>query len=130
MAAELAAQSFGPAERAILRYEDYVADPVGAIGKVARWAGMSAAQPAFLQDRSRPRASVHMVGGNRLRFEREVVALKPDTEWMQNMSAVSAAVVTVATLPLLLRYGYSPHPFGRQRGKPRTHGHGGYGVSP
>jgi D-aminopeptidase len=48
----------------------------------------------------------HTVSGNPNRFETGAIELRPDHEWISNMSPRDRALVTVLTSPLLYRYGY------------------------
>jgi hypothetical protein len=51
---------------------------------------------------------VHSVSGNPIRFDREVMAVRPDMEWRERMDTRTRRTVALLTLPLLVRYGYVP----------------------
>jgi hypothetical protein len=107
-AAEVALRTYDSVSKMRVRYEDYVVEPADFIARIAQMADAAAGDMAFLRgSAASSRDSAHMVGGNRLRFDREVVTLKPDTEWRENLSTGRAQFVTAATLPLLLRYAYA-----------------------
>jgi hypothetical protein len=105
LAAELVVGRYPSSRRLRIRYEDYVHDPATALSAVAAAAGIENPNLDFLT-RPGDRSARHMVGGNRLRFDKERITLKHDTEWLSGMGRAPAAVVTGATLPLMLRYGY------------------------
>jgi hypothetical protein len=56
----------------------------------------------------------HTVDGNPVRFSTGVTRLRADEEWRTKLSPADRALVTLATLPGLLRYGYHPLPIGRR----------------
>lgn len=110
VSAELAARRYGPMSKTRLRYEDYVVNPEGVLASLAALAGLPSGNIAGLCDDSRRRTSVHMVGGNRLRFDKEVLKPRLDSEWVDKLAAADANFVAAATLPWLLRYGYPLRP--------------------
>ncbi len=107
LAAELAMQKYPPERRIRIRYEDYVTSPEEALAKVAALAAIDPGDLAFLGGGQAPRASRHMVGGNALRFEEQVVRLEPDVEWLSRVSPARSSLIAALTLPLFVRYGYS-----------------------
>jgi hypothetical protein len=109
LAAELALRKYPSERRTRIRYEDYVAEPERALTEVAALTGIDPGNLAFLRG-GLPRASRHMVGGNALRFEDQVVTLKPDTEWVQRVSPARSTLIVGVTLPLFVRYGYRMRP--------------------
>jgi hypothetical protein len=109
LAAELALRKYPAERRARIRYEDYVTEPELALGRIAALIGIDPGGMAFLSG-GHPRASRHMVGGNALRFEEQVVTLKPDTEWMGRVPPARSALIVAVTLPLFVRYGYRMRP--------------------
>jgi hypothetical protein len=116
-AAEVALGKYGPGSKMRVRYEDYVVEPAAVIAEVANMVETAPGDLTFLQGTSAVsrRNPTHMVGGNRLRFDREVAILKPDAEWRESLSEGRAQFVTAATLPLLLRYGYEARTRGKRR---------------
>jgi hypothetical protein len=100
-----------PAGSLRLRYEDFVADPSGALDQVARLVGT---QPVGTSgDGSYDLAEVHTAGG-RLPA-RSGVRLELDDRWHSQLSALDTSIIGAATLPWLLRFGY---PLTRPRHKP------------
>jgi hypothetical protein len=90
----------------LLRYEDLVADPCLALGKVLRALGEDPAQAERLAGGRVVFGENHTVAGNPLRFTRGVVEIRADAEWQARMPARQRAVVTGLTWPLLWRYGF------------------------
>jgi hypothetical protein len=82
-----------------VRYEDFIASPVATMRRLLDDMG-GLARPSPLAD------SWHSVSGNPLRFRGDTLRLTLDREWEQRMPHGKRFVVTVATAPLLLRYGY------------------------
>ncbi|WP_406046448.1 sulfotransferase family protein [Micromonospora sp. NBC_00898] len=101
-----------------LRYEDFTTDPAGTVRRLREFAGLPD-DPAALRiltgDDSRgdlepsPPASpvrVHSVAGNPLRFSGGPLQVRRDEAWRSRLPRRSRAVVSLATLPFRLRYGY------------------------
>jgi hypothetical protein len=108
-----------------LRYEDFTADPAGTVRRLREFAGLPD-DPASLRiltgDDSRsarpapggdlepsPPASpvrVHSVAGNPLRFSGGPLQVRRDEAWRSRLPRRSRAVVSLATLPFRVRYGY------------------------
>jgi hypothetical protein len=102
--AELLAKSAASYHR--VRYEDFVADPGGALSRILapyEWVkGVSeriAGKEAVLKQ-------AHTVSGNPMRFEHGGLEIKLDDEWRQAMTTSDRRMVTAITLPWLARYGY------------------------
>lgn len=108
----------GGAPSARLRYEDFVADPVGTLVETTARLGLplgAADLPAVVGSEV-VLAPSHGLSGNPSRFRTGAVELRPDDGWRVAMPSVDRAVVTAITLPLLVSYGYSA---GGERGRPR-----------
>ncbi|MFW6091965.1 MAG: sulfotransferase [Actinomycetota bacterium] len=86
-----------------LRYEDFIADPEAAVGRVARFVGLDPATSP-VDGRVATLAPSHLVAGNPSRFATGPVEItrRPETE----LSARDAVLATAPALPLLRRYGY------------------------
>jgi Sulfotransferase family len=89
-----------------LRYEDFVTDPRRSFERILRLLGEESAEPPLASDREVRLGVSHTVSGNPNRFETGAVELRPDHEWISNMSSRNRALVTALTLPLLPHYGY------------------------
>jgi hypothetical protein len=92
-----------------LRYEDFVAEPRESLKRILGLVGVTAELPLAGEREVRLGVS-HTVSGNPNRFETGAVELRPDREWISEMSPRDRALVTALTLPLLHRYGYSVTP--------------------
>lgn len=99
-----------------LRYEDFLREPRRATERILRFAGLdpaSADLPFTARDEVRF-ASNHTVDGNPIRFATGTMRLHEDDAWRRELPPVDRSLVTLCTLPGLLRYGY--HPFDREEG--------------
>ena len=89
-----------------LLYEDFTRDPERHIEDVVRrWKAAGHPDPGEVVEGAR---EVHSVSGNPIRFDREVMAVRPDMEWRERMDTRTRRTVALLTLPLLVRYGYVP----------------------
>jgi hypothetical protein len=98
----------GGAPSARLRYEDFVADPVGALARATAELGVPLSRsdlPVVVEGRLQLDSS-HGLSGNPSRFQVGTLTLRRDDRWVAEMDAPSRAVVTTLTLPLLTAYGY------------------------
>jgi hypothetical protein len=91
-----------------VRYEDLLADPTSQIPELARFIGRDPATVRIGGDpphlaMTRP---AHPVWGNPVRTSTGDIALRTDTEWHTEVPAGMGVGATLATLPLLVRYGY------------------------
>jgi hypothetical protein len=85
-----------------VRYEDFVADPQGALADIAAWLQPDLDAPATLTTAE----VVHDISGNPLRFSATPLKVSADEEWRTAMPARDRRIVTALTAPLLRRYGY------------------------
>ena len=106
-ARQIAAEAIGrrASERYLrLRYEDFVAAPETGLARILALAG-GGAVPRF-EGRRLALRPVHGISGNPSRFDRGTVELKPDDEWLAGMGRADRLIVTLMTVPLLMRYRY------------------------
>nr|WP_229399220.1 sulfotransferase [Micromonospora okii] len=98
-----------------LHYEDFTADPRGTVARVRRFAGLADDPDALrvLDPSPAPLVPAHSIAGNPLRFRSGPLRVRQDDAWRTALPPRSRAVVSAATLPLRLRYGYVGP--GRQR---------------
>lgn len=93
-----------------LRYEDVVVDPRGAVERLTAHAGLPAWDLDHVQgegdDLRADLGPSHSVVGNPMRMRTGAVPLRRDDAWRDGLDAATRRAVTVATLPLLRRYGY------------------------
>ena len=83
-------------------YEDLVSDPVATLGRLATFLRRPMPVAAAAADPTRS----HCLSGNPLSFRQGEITVRPDVEWHGGLPRRDAWLVTVLTLPLLLRYGY------------------------
>ena len=87
-----------------LRYEDLVRHPRESIKEALPWLPEQAT--AFLDDDKLKLGTNHTVAGNPIRMSKGGLEIRPDIEWRDRMAKNHRMLVTAATWPLLLRYGY------------------------
>ncbi len=106
----VAAEGFwggSPERYLMLRYEDFVREPLPAVERILRLVGEEPPSLPFVSERGvELRGPNHNVGGNPSRFRTGVVELRPDTEWARHMKDGDRRLVTALTLPFLARFGY------------------------
>jgi len=100
-----------------VRYESVMANPRLEVERIARFAGVGPCPGGLDQlvqepPRLNPSTRSHMLGGNRVRFERGPLYLEVDNEWRRRMSPGTRTLVSFMTAPLLGAYGYL-NAFGR-----------------
>jgi hypothetical protein len=89
-----------------LRYEDLTSSPAACVAKICDFVGERLdANPVSAQG-AVVLGENHMASGNRARYVRGEVVIRPDDEWRHSMSARTSLVGTLSALPLLRRYGY------------------------
>lgn len=90
-----------------LRYEDFVADPRGALERITGFVGEPAGSFPFLDGRTVSlEGPNHTVSGNPSRYADGAVVLREDDEWRGELGPLDRAITTLVTLPILGRYGY------------------------
>ncbi|PWU57621.1 sulfotransferase family protein [Micromonospora globispora] len=91
-----------------LRYEDFTEDPAGTVRRLREFAGLPD-DPEALRILTDPPASpvrAHSIAGNPLRFSGGPLQVRRDEAWRSRLPRRSRAVVSLATLPFRIRYGY------------------------
>lgn len=89
-----------------LRYEDFARDPRPAVESILSMLGESGEHPPFQSRDTVLLHPNHIVAGNPSRFVTGSVTIRPDDEWRSSMARRDQRLVELATLPLMLRYGY------------------------
>lgn len=92
----------------VLRYENFVRKPADVAEKIRVFAGMNTnvSYDAFLQDQEVIMKPGHGISGNPMRFKTGKLEIAIDQEWQTGMRHSEKVIVTILTLPLLLKYGY------------------------
>jgi hypothetical protein len=95
-----------------VRYEDLMRAPAATLRRMADFAGLAEGPEAeFLTADDEGQwwaelTTAHTASGNPMRFATGRIAIRRDDQWQQTMPRGRRRVVTAATLPLLLHYGY------------------------
>src|SRR5207247_1820759 len=90
-----------------VRYEDVFAAPAEYLRAIARLAGNSDPRLDFMDSGTAILDVNHTTGGNRNRWQHGKIELGPDQAWGSAYRDADRAVVTIASLPGLLRYRYA-----------------------
>ena len=92
----------------LVKYEYFVKYPKDVITDILVHAGVYEQDFDFLEDNRVIRFGVnHTVSGNPLRFRYGRMEISLDEEWKKSMSLSHKVIVTLITMSLLKRYGYS-----------------------
>lgn len=90
----------------LLRYEDFVADPVGTCEQIADFVGEELDLAGVLTGhRFEPKAG-HTTWGNPNRFEHSTVVIRPDDAWRAEQARWRSTLLGVLNAPIARRYGY------------------------
>lgn len=90
-----------------IHYEEFVIRPRETVEKILRMVGEEVSCPQFIEAHKVLLSSIdHSAAGNPVRFNNGTVEIKPDFEWVTEMSLRNKSIVTSITWPLLLKYGY------------------------
>jgi hypothetical protein len=89
-----------------LRYEDFVADPSGAVRRILAMVGMENATLPFVSASEARTSANHSVAGNPDRLRHGQITLRSDDRWKTAMAPGNRRLVSALTSPLLIRYGY------------------------
>ena len=89
-----------------LRYEDLVNDPQRRLARLLTDLGIERHSFDFLEGYHANLKPSHTVSGNPVRFVSHEIEIQPDMQWRNNMAKHQQLLVTLITLPLLLKYGY------------------------
>ena len=95
-----------------IRYEDLVRQPGESLRAIGKRFGIELNDVAAKTEDCRAVYASCCFGGNRARMNGSL-HLSLDEAWREELTAITKAATAVLTLPLLLRYGYSP--FGGRR---------------
>lgn len=89
----------------LMRYEDFVADPLGSVKIVQKAIGISEVNTSDINSEFTIK-KYHTVSGNPIRFKNKNVKIIEDNEWKHQLPFKQKAIVSFLTMPLLLAYGY------------------------
>jgi hypothetical protein len=91
-----------------IRYEEFLADPRGALFDLATFAGLTptADDLSFVADGHAELRTGHSAAGNPMRFTVGRVELRRDDAWMRQLPAKQRRLVGAVCGPMLRAYGY------------------------
>jgi hypothetical protein len=106
LVAEWVCGRLGPGRCARVRYEDFAADPAGALGRVGPLIGLDLTGVAGAASSGASMTAGHNVGGNRIR-KSGTITLRPDEqEWRGALSPNEQRLSWALAGWLMRRYGY------------------------
>jgi hypothetical protein len=106
LASEWVCARLGPGRAMRLRYEDFVADPEAALGRIGSLIGLDLAGVAEAASSGEPMRAGHNIGGNRTK-KSGYVTLRPDArEWRKALSPAEQRLAWALMGWLMRRYGY------------------------
>jgi len=89
-----------------LTYEELVADPKLALGRIFSFIGDQESESPIMGQNTLGEYTIHNMGGNPMRLTGTAKSIKSDEQWRKAMPLHKKMLVSLATLPLLLRYEY------------------------
>ena len=106
LASEWVCARLGPGRAMRLRYEDFVADPEAALGRIGSLIGLDLAGVADAASSGEPLRVGHNIGGNRTK-KSGYLTLRPDArEWEGTLSPAEQRLAWALLGWLMRRYGY------------------------
>jgi hypothetical protein len=106
LAAEWVCTRLGPKKTMRLRYEDFVADPKGALERIGSLIELDLTDVADAASSGQPMQAGHNVGGNKTK-KSGIITLRPDAqEWRTALSTAEKRLSWLLIGWLLRRYGY------------------------
>lgn len=108
LASEAVRRRQGSDRSLLVRYEDFMADPIAAIQRITNFVGVpSGSVPApFIDEHTVDVGCNHMISGNPTRFQRGKIPLRRDDRWLAEMPTKHRMLANALGLALALRYGY------------------------
>ncbi|MFQ5641174.1 MAG: sulfotransferase [bacterium] len=91
-----------------VRYRDFVSTPVDTIKNVLKTMDIYTGpeQLSHLTDHTAELKNTHILSGNTVRSQHGRIKISEDVEWKIKMRLSGKILVTILTLPFLMRYGY------------------------
>jgi len=106
LATEWVCTQLGPKKTMRLRYEDFVADPKGALERIGSLLELDLTDVADAASSGKPMQAGHNVGGNRTK-KSGLITLRPDAqEWRTALSPTEQRLSWMLMGWLMRRYGY------------------------
>lgn len=106
----LAALRLRGVRTSVLKYEQFIADPCGALTTVSRLLDQSDPELDFVAPdaTSVTLLQTHSVAGNPMRFQTGQVLLRRDDRWRSSFPAMQRVLVGALTSPVAAGFGYRP----------------------
>src|SRR5215208_1845360 len=106
LATEWVCARLGPQRTMRLRYEDFVADPSGALQRIGSLLDVDLRELAQAASSGEPMEAGHNVGGNRTK-KSGVITIRPDAqEWRETLTPAEQRLAWASMGWLMRRYGY------------------------
>ena len=99
---------------AFLRYEDFAEDPAAVLAAIGDFVDEPIDPGTVLDGRSFEAGPIHTSWGNPNRVGRTTLTIRADEAWRTELSRRDKIILTLLTLPLILRYGYPIRPSGKR----------------
>ncbi len=106
LAAEWVCTQLGPNRTMRLRYEDFVADPKSALGRIGSLIELDLREVAEAASSGKPMQAGHNVGGNRTKKSGIITLRADDEEWRRALSPTEQRLSWLLIGWLMRRYGY------------------------
>lgn len=106
LAAHAVCRTKAKGRHVFLSYERFIAHPAAALRRVVELVGEEPAELPLRDHRTAFVSMNHTVNGNRNRFQTGEVELRLDDRWVRSLRTRDHMLITLLTLPLLIRYGY------------------------
>jgi hypothetical protein len=106
LAAERVCGRLGPGRCARVRYEDFAADPAGALGRVGRVLRLDLSGVGGEAASGAPMAAGHNIGGNRTKRSGSITLRPDEQEWRGALSPNEQRLSWALAGWLMRRYGY------------------------
>jgi len=89
-----------------LRYEEFVDMPSSSLARIVEFVGEAVAELPVDAGNRFEMGPIHALAGNPSRFEDGPIEIRQDDKWKRAQPLGQRLLVTLLTLPLLVRYGY------------------------
>jgi len=107
LVSEWVCMQLGPKRTMRLRYEDFVADPKAALGRIGSLIELDLTDTADVATSGKPMSAGHNIGGNRTKRS-GFITLRPDAEeWKTALSPTEERLSWMLMGWLMRRYGYN-----------------------
>lgn len=90
----------------LLKYEDFVSEPIVEIERMWQRFGLSKPSLTALEGNTITLGQGYTIAGNPFRFKMGPVAIGLDEEWKSQMRPATRRLVSLLSCPYLLKYGY------------------------